>query len=74
MQDLLDEANRFAGEAVTTLSEKAPPAEVQWVAATMSELGRFTEALPLWQRIASRSELTEYTKGFLRLCNAARSA
>ena len=65
MQDLLDEANRFAGEAVTTLSEKAPPAEVQWVAATMSELGRFTEALPLWQRIASRSELTEYTKGFL---------
>jgi len=65
MQDLLDEANRFAGESVASLSEKAPPGEVQWVAATLSEMGRFTEALPLWQRVASQSELTAYTKGFL---------
>jgi tetratricopeptide (TPR) repeat protein/predicted nucleic acid-binding protein len=65
MQDLLDDANRLAGESVASLSEKAPPGEVQWVAATLSELGRFIEALPLWQRIASESELTEYTKGFL---------
>jgi tetratricopeptide (TPR) repeat protein/predicted nucleic acid-binding protein len=65
MQDLLEDANRCAGESITRLSEKAPPAEVQWVAATLSELGRFAEALPLWQRIASQVELTEYTKAFL---------
>lgn len=65
VQDSLEDANRFAGESVASLSDTAPPGEVQWVAATLSELGRFTEALPLWQRVASQSELTEYTKGFL---------
>jgi tetratricopeptide (TPR) repeat protein len=65
MQDLLEEANRFAGESVASLSDKAPPAEVQWVAATLSELGRFAEALPLWQRLALQTELTDYTKAFL---------
>jgi tetratricopeptide (TPR) repeat protein len=36
MQDLLEDANRFAGESVAILSDTAPPCEVQWVAATLS--------------------------------------
>lgn len=65
LQDSLDEANRLAKEAASLLSDTAPHAEVHWVAQILSELGRHVEALPLWQRIASRTELTDYTRGLL---------
>jgi tetratricopeptide (TPR) repeat protein len=65
LQNLLDDANRLAEEAASLLSDTAPHAEVHWVAQILSELGRHVEALPLWQRIASRTELTDYTRGLL---------
>jgi tetratricopeptide (TPR) repeat protein len=65
LQKLLDDANRLAGEASSLLLSNAPYAEVHWIAQILSELGRHAEALPLWQRIASRTELTDYTKGLL---------
>jgi tetratricopeptide (TPR) repeat protein len=65
LQNLLDDANHLAEEAVSLLSDTAPYAEVHWVAQVLSELGRHLEALPLWQHIASKTELTDYTRGLL---------
>jgi tetratricopeptide (TPR) repeat protein len=65
LQNLVDDANRSASEAARLLLDSAPAAEVQWIAQVLSELGRHAEALPLWHRIASKTELTDYTRALL---------
>ena len=64
-QNRADDANQFASEAARLLLNTAPAAEVRWIAQVLSELGRHAEALPLWQRIASDRELTDYTRALL---------
>lgn len=65
LQNSIDSANRLVREAASLLQENAAPAEVRWIAQTLSELGHYAEALPLWQRIATVIELTDDTKNLL---------
>jgi len=69
LQGSTADATQLADSALAALSNQAPLEEVRWVAELLSELGRHSDAFPLWQRIAPRNALTEDTK---QLLNCAR--
>jgi len=57
-------ATCLADDAVAALTDSAPQEEVRWIADLLSNLGRHSDALPLWQRVARQDALTDDTKGF----------
>lgn len=65
LQNSIDDANRLAEEAVSLVQLDTSSTDIHWIAGILSELGRHAEALPLWQRIASEIELTDYTRALL---------
>ena len=58
-------ANNLASAAVAALSETAPKEEIRWIAQLCSDIGRHSDALPLWLRVAPRNKLAEDTKELL---------
>jgi hypothetical protein len=59
------EATRLADEALAALAYSSPMGEIRWIARLLSDFRRHSDALPLWQKIASQETLTEDTKAFL---------
>ena len=61
-----DEASKWADDAVVLINDATTAFEVRRVALLLSELKRFEDVLPLWQRIAFPNVLSSDTKHLLQ--------
>jgi tetratricopeptide (TPR) repeat protein len=59
------EAGQLIDQSLASLSDDAPRDEVRWIAQLLSEVGRHSDALGLWLRIAPTNAFTEDTKQLL---------
>ena len=60
-----EEASQYADQALVIMDEATTVFDVRRLARLLGTLGRFNDALPLWQRISVPSVLSEDTKHLL---------
>lgn len=58
----LEEAHRHANEAIRSLATSVSREDIRILGSLLMELGRYSDALPLWNRIASPRQLTLSTR------------
>ena len=62
LQGNREESFKHADEAIALVADFSKPEDIRILGHQLSELGRYKDALPLWQRIASRTSLTSDTR------------
>jgi len=62
LQENREEAIRHADEAMGLLNDSSKSEDIRILGLLLAELGRHKDALPVWQRIASRTSLTSDTR------------